>query len=215
MMSLTDDPVFASVEGAIDEIRAGRMVIVVDDEDRENEGDLIMAAEKATPQAINFLARFARGLICAPMLEDRLGALEIPPMVGRNTAKMGTPFMVSVDAVKDTTTGISAFDRSVTIRALIDPETKPVDLARPGHIFPLMAAGGGVLRRAGHTEAAVDLAVLAGLYPAGVLCEIMNDDGTMARLPELKKMAAEPVTDLVRMLMRARPEEKGTPRGVP
>jgi 3,4-dihydroxy 2-butanone 4-phosphate synthase/GTP cyclohydrolase II len=190
-MNPPEDEVFASVEEAIAEIRAGRMVIVVDDEDRENEGDLVMAAEKITPQAVNFLARYGRGLVCVPMQEGRLKALDLPPMVRTNTAKLGTPFTVSVDAVHNTTTGISAFDRAQTVRALIDPHTRPEDLARPGHIFPLMAAPGGVLRRAGHTEATVDLAVLAGLYPAGVLCEILNDDGTMARLPELRAMAKE------------------------
>jgi 3,4-dihydroxy 2-butanone 4-phosphate synthase / GTP cyclohydrolase II len=190
-MSERHEQGFATVEEAVEEIRAGRMLIVVDDEDRENEGDLIMAAEKATPHAVNFLARHARGLICVPMQEDRLEVLDLPPMVRRNTAKMGTPFTVSVDAIHGTTTGISAYDRAVTIQALIDPQTRPEDLARPGHIFPLMAAKGGVLRRAGHTEATVDLAVLAGLYPAGVLCEILHEDGTMARLPELAKIAGQ------------------------
>ncbi len=185
-----DGTPFAPIEKAIEEIRAGRIVIVVDDEDRENEGDLIMAAERVTPQSVNFFARYGRGLICVPMMEDRLRALELPPMVGRNTAKMGTPFTVSVDAVEGTTTGISAFDRAETIKVLLDPRTRPEDLARPGHIFPLAAARGGVLRRAGHTEAAVDLAILAGLYPAGVLCEILNEDGSMARLPQLTEMAA-------------------------
>jgi 3,4-dihydroxy 2-butanone 4-phosphate synthase/GTP cyclohydrolase II len=190
-MSEQRDPAYATVAEAVEEIRAGRMVIVVDDEDRENEGDLIMAAEKITPQAVNFLARHARGLICVPMQEDRLEALDLPPMVRRNTAKLGTPFTVSVDVIHGTTTGISAYDRAATIEALIDPRTRPDDLARPGHVFPLIAAKGGVLRRAGHTEAAVDLAILAGLYPAGVLCEILHEDGTMARLPELKKAAGE------------------------
>ncbi len=188
-MGERQDPIFATVEEAVAEIRAGRMVIVVDDEDRENEGDLIMAAEKVTPQAVNFLARYGRGLICVPMQADRLAALDLPPMVSTNTAKLGTPFTISVDAVHNTTTGISAFDRAETIRVLIDPHTRPEDLARPGHVFPLMAAKGGVLRRAGHTEAAVDLSLLAGLYPAGVLCEILNEDGTMARLPELTETA--------------------------
>jgi 3,4-dihydroxy 2-butanone 4-phosphate synthase/GTP cyclohydrolase II len=190
-LSAEQDCVFATVDDAVEEIRAGRMVIVVDDEDRENEGDLIMAAEKVTPQAVNFLARYGRGLICVPMQEDRLHALDLPPMVRQNTAKLGTPFTISVDAVHNTTTGISAFDRAETIRVLISPQTCPADLARPGHVFPLMAAAGGVLRRAGHTEAAVDLATLAGLYPAGVLCEVMNDDGTMARLPQLTQLAKE------------------------
>lgn len=190
-MSGRSESVFATVEEAVADIAAGRMVIVVDDEDRENEGDLIMAAEKVTPQAVNFLARFGRGLICTPMQEERLQALDLPPMVRTNTAKLGTPFTVSVDAVHNTTTGISAFDRAETIRVLIDPHTRPEDLARPGHVFPLIAAKGGVLRRAGHTEATVDLAILAGLYPAGVLCEILHEDGSMARLPELRAMAQE------------------------
>jgi len=177
------------VAEALDEVRRGRMVIVVDDESRENEGDLIMAAEKVTPEAINFISREARGLICVPMTGDRLDSLDLHPMVGRNTSIMGTAFAVSVDAVRGTTTGISAHDRATTIAALVDPATRPHDLARPGHIFPLRASDGGVLKRAGHTEAAVDLARLAGLKPAGVLCEIMGADGTMARMPELQGMA--------------------------
>jgi 3,4-dihydroxy 2-butanone 4-phosphate synthase/GTP cyclohydrolase II len=177
------------VRKAIDDIRRGLMVIVVDDESRENEGDLIMAAEKVTPEAINFISREGRGLICAPMAGERLDELDLHPMVGRNTSIMGTAFAVSVDAVRGTTTGISAHDRATTIRALVDPATRPEDLARPGHIFPLRASEGGVLRRAGHTEAAVDLARLAGLSPAGVLCEIMSGDGSMARMPELTEMA--------------------------
>jgi len=183
--------VFATVEEAVEEIRAGRMIIVVDDEDRENEGDLIMAAERVTPQAVNFLTHHGRGLICVPMQQDRLQRLDLPQMVHTNTAKLGTPFTVSVDAAHGTTTGISAFDRAHTIRVLIDQETRPEDLARPGHVFPLCAANGGVLRRAGHTEAAVDVAALAGLYPAGVLCEILHEDGTTSRLPELSRMASE------------------------
>jgi 3,4-dihydroxy 2-butanone 4-phosphate synthase/GTP cyclohydrolase II len=183
--------IFSAIEEAINDIREGRMVIVVDDEDRENEGDIIMAAEKITPEAVNFIARHARGLICVPLEGERLDELRLAPMVQDNTAKMGTPFAVSVDAVHGTTTGISAYDRAVTIRALVDPRTKPEDLARPGHIFPLRAARGGVLRRSGHTEAAVDLARLAGLSSAGVLCEIMAEDGTMARIAELSKMAEE------------------------
>jgi 3,4-dihydroxy 2-butanone 4-phosphate synthase / GTP cyclohydrolase II len=184
---MTDE--LKQVEQALEEIRRGRMVIVVDDESRENEGDLIMAAEKVTPEAINFIAREARGLICVPMTGERLDSLDLHPMVGRNTSIMGTAFAVSVDAVRGTTTGISAHDRATTILALVDPATEPGDLARPGHIFPLRASTGGVLRRAGHTEAAVDLARLAGLTPAGVLCEIMGADGTMARMPELRGMA--------------------------
>ncbi len=178
-----------NVERAIREIREGRMVIVVDDETRENEGDLIMAAEKITPEAVNFIAKEGRGLICVPMTGEDLDELDLHPMVADNTSRMSTAFAVSVDAIEGTTTGISAHDRSTTIRALVDPATKPRDLARPGHIFPLRAADGGVLRRAGHTEAAVDLARLAGLQPAGVLCEIMSDDGSMARLPELRELS--------------------------
>jgi len=164
-------------------------VIVVDDEDRENEGDLIMAAEKATPEAINFMTMYGRGLVCVSMTQDRLDQLEIFPMVANNTAPLGTRFTVSVDALEGTSTGISAADRAKTISVLVDKNAKPDDLGRPGHIFPLQAVHGGVLRRAGHTEASVDLARLAGLKPAGVLCEIMNDDGTMARVPELAEFA--------------------------
>jgi len=165
------------------------MLIVVDDEDRENEGDFIMAAERITPEAINFMAKHGRGLICLPTTQKRLEELGLGPMVDRNTAKMGTPFAVSVDAVRGTTTGISAFDRAHTIRVFLDPATRPSDLAKPGHVFPLAAREGGVLKRAGHTEAVVDLARLAGLYLSGVLCEIMSEDGTMARLPELRELA--------------------------
>jgi 3,4-dihydroxy 2-butanone 4-phosphate synthase/GTP cyclohydrolase II len=182
---------FANVVEAIEDMKVGRMLIVVDDEDRENEGDLVVAAEKVTPNAINFLAKHARGLICVPMTAERLDELGLGPMVATNTAKMGTPFTVSVDAVANTTTGISAFDRAQTVRALIDPKTRPEDLARPGHIFPLRAAEGGVLRRAGHTEAVVDLMRLASMYAAGVLCEIMDEDGQMARLPQLVRMAEQ------------------------
>ncbi len=178
-----------TVTAAIEDIRQGRMIIVVDDETRENEGDLIMAAEKVTPEAINFISREGRGLICVPMTGARLDELNLHPMVGKNTSIMGTAFAVSVDAVKGTTTGISAHDRATTIGALVDPETRPSDLGRPGHIFPLRASEGGVLKRAGHTEAAVDLARLAGLTPAGILCEIMGEDGSMARMPELERMA--------------------------
>ena len=165
------------------------MLIVVDDEDRENEGDFIMAAEKVTPEAVNFMAKHGRGLICLATTQKRLEELGLGPMVDRNTAKMGTPFAVSVDAVRGTTTGISAFDRAHTIRVFLDPATRPSDLAKPGHVFPLAAREGGVLKRAGHTEAVVDLARLAGLYLSGVLCEIMSEDGTMARLPELRELA--------------------------
>jgi len=180
-----------SIEHAIDVIRQGGMIVVVDDEDRENEGDVIFAAEKTTPQAINFLAKHARGLVCVAAYEEHLERLELEAMVQRNTAQLGTNFTVSIDAVKGTTTGISASDRSETIRQFVDPATGPDDLARPGHVFPLKAQGGGVLHRAGHTEAAVDLARLAGLFPAGVLCEILDDDGSMARLPRLREFATE------------------------
>ena len=180
---------FDSIEEAIGEISRGKMVIVVDDEDRENEGDFIMAAEKVTPEAINFISKHARGLICVPLPKERIEELDLVPMVKVNTAKMGTRFTVSVDALENTTTGISAHDRAQTIRALIDSKTKPEDLAKPGHIFPIQAMDGGVLSRAGHTEATVDLPRMAGLYPAGVLCEIMDDDGHMARLPRLLEMA--------------------------
>lgn len=175
---------FNTIEEAIEDIRAGKMVVVVDDEDRENEGDLVMAAEKVTPEAVNFMATYGRGLICMPITNQRADELDLPLMVSHNTDKHGTAFTVSVDH-KDTTTGISAFERAQTIKAILDPGTRPEDLRRPGHIFPLRAREGGVLRRAGHTEAAVDLARLAGLYPAGVICEIMKEDGTMARVPEL------------------------------
>jgi 3,4-dihydroxy 2-butanone 4-phosphate synthase/GTP cyclohydrolase II len=177
------------IDEAIEEIKKGKIVIVVDDTDRENEGDMILAAEKATPESINFISKYARGLICVPLTTKRLEELKLHPMVGVNTAKMGTRFTISVDAVHNTTTGISAHDRAQTIKTLIDCKTKPEDLARPGHIFPIQALDGGVLSRAGHTEAAVDLAKIAGLYPAGVLCEIMDEDGHMARLPKLKEMA--------------------------
>jgi 3,4-dihydroxy 2-butanone 4-phosphate synthase/GTP cyclohydrolase II len=182
---------FDSIEEAVEEIRQGKMVIVVDDENRENEGDFIMAAEKVNAQAINFMAKHGRGLICMPMTGKRLDELGLSLMVAENTAKMGTPFTISVDAVRDTTTGISAHDRAVTVRALIDPASRAEDLAKPGHIFPLRAMKGGILRRAGHTEAAVDLAVLAGLFPAGLLCEIMADNGSMARVPGLEKIKSK------------------------
>jgi len=179
----------ASIAAAIKDIKGGRFVIIVDDEDRENEGDLALAAEKVSSEAINFMAKHGRGLICLPIIGKRLDELGIPMMVGDNTSKFSTAFSVSVDAKHGTTTGISAADRARTIKAIIDPATKPDDLARPGHIFPLRAREGGVLVRAGQTEAIVDLARLAGLYPAGVICEIMNEDGSMARLPELEVTA--------------------------
>jgi len=181
---------FASIEEAIEDIRQGRMVVVVDDEDRENEGDVIVAAEKATPEAINFMATHARGLICMPLTARRADELDLPPMVANNTDKHCTAFTVSVD-YKETTTGISAHERAMTVRAILDPATRPEDLRRPGHVFPLRAREGGVLQRAGHTEAAVDLTRLAGLYPAGVICEIMKEDGTMARVPELIEFCRE------------------------
>jgi 3,4-dihydroxy 2-butanone 4-phosphate synthase/GTP cyclohydrolase II len=180
---------FCTIEEAVAEIRSGGIVVVVDDADRENEGDMIFAAEKATPEKINFLARHARGLICVPVTSERAEALGLAPMVPENTCKLGTAFTVSVDLVGGTTTGISAHDRASTIRALVDPASRPEDFARPGHIFPLVAKPGGVLRRAGHTEASVDLARLAGLSPAGVLCEVLDEDGSMARLPRLLELA--------------------------
>ncbi len=180
---------FDSIEEAIREIKKGKFVILVDDEDRENEGDLVIAAEKVTPQAINFMAKHARGLICLAMTPERVEELQLPPQAVENTATFGTAFTVSIDARKGITTGISAADRATTIHVAIDPKSKPTDLARPGHIFPLKAQKGGVLKRAGQTEGSVDLARLAGLYPAAVICEIMNEDGTMARVPELTKFA--------------------------
>ena len=179
----------AGIEDAIKDVKKGKPLIVVDDESRENEGDFIVAAEKITPRLINFMARHGRGLICATLLPERLEELKIPIMVDEITALHGTQFTVSVDAKKGTTTGSSAFDRARTVKALVEKKTKPGDLARPGHIFPLRAVAGGVLRRAGHTEASVDLARIAGFSPAGVLCEIMDDNGRMARLPALKKIA--------------------------
>ncbi len=183
--------VFATVEEAAEEFRRGRFVIVVDDEDRENEGDLVIAAEKVTPEAINFMATHARGLICIGLTEERCNELDLPLMVERNTSPHGTAFCVSVEARGKVTTGISAADRAATVQALIDPRTKPEDLIRPGHMFPLRAKPGGVLKRAGHTEASVDLARIAGLYPAAVICEIMDEDGSMARLPRLVELARE------------------------
>ncbi|NBG88009.1 bifunctional 3,4-dihydroxy-2-butanone-4-phosphate synthase/GTP cyclohydrolase II [Isachenkonia alkalipeptolytica] len=176
--------IFNTVEEAIEDIKNGKMVVVVDDENRENEGDLLMAAEKATTEQVNFMATYGRGLICVPMEKQRLRELDILPMVTNSTDPNETAFTVSVDE-KNTTTGISASERAMTIQRLVDPEAKPLDFNKPGHIFPLGAKEGGVLKRAGHTEAAVDLARLAGLKPAGVICEIMNEDGTMARVPEL------------------------------
>ena len=204
----TDDTTFISVEEAIARIARGEQVVVVDDEDRENEGDLIFAADKVTPEAINFMARHGRGLICVSLTADRCEALELPLMVEQNTSAHGTAFCVSVEASRGTTTGISAHDRAATVRALVDPASRPADLKRPGHMFPLRARRGGVLKRAGHTEASVDLARLAGLTPSGVLCEIMDDDGQMARLPRLTEFAREhglgilTVADLIAYRMR-------------
>ena len=180
---------FHSIEDAIRDIKKGKFIILVDDEDRENEGDLVIAAEHVTPQAVNFMAKHARGLICLALTPQRVEELQLPQQAAENTATFGTAFTVSIDARKDITTGISAADRATTIHVAIDPKAKPGDLARPGHIFPLKAQQGGVLKRAGQTEGSVDLARLAGLSPAGVICEIMNEDGTMARVPELTKFA--------------------------
>ena len=179
----------SSIPEIIEDIKAGKLVIIVDDEDRENEGDLALAAEKVTTEAINFMAKHARGLICMPITGERLDELRIPLMVGENTSKFSTAFTVSIEAKHRVSTGISAADRAETIKAVINPKTKAEDIARPGHTFPLRAKDGGVLARAGHTEAIVDLAKLAGLYPAGAICEIMNEDGSMARLPQLEAMA--------------------------
>lgn len=179
----------SSIPEALDDIRRGKMVVIVDDPGRENEGDLYIAADKVTPEAINFMATYGRGLICVPMLRERLEALNIHPMVERPDKSKEAAFTVSVDARKGVTTGISAADRALTVKLLTQAKTKPEDLARPGHIFPLRYEPGGVLVRAGHTEAGVDLAKMAGPYPAGVICEIMSDDGTMARMPELLRFA--------------------------
>ena len=179
----------APIPEIIEEVKQGKFIIIVDDENRENEGDLAIAADKVTPELINFMATNARGLICLPIVGKRLDELRIPPMVQENTSKFTTAFAVSIEAKNKTTSGISAFDRSITVKAVIDPRTKAEDMAMPGHMFPLRAREGGVLVRAGHTEAIVDLAKMAGLYPAGVICEILNDDGTMARLPQLEIMA--------------------------
>jgi len=205
---MTAHSAFTDVPTAIEEIRAGRMVVVVDDEDRENEGDLTLAAEKVTPDTINFMAKFGRGLVCLAMTEERLDHLRIGPMTAENTSNYGTAFCEAIDARDGVTTGISAYDRARTIHVAIDPATRPSDLARPGHIFPLRARKGGVLVRAGQTEASVDLARLAGLVPAGVICEIMRDDGTMARVPDLIEFCREhglkmlTVAELIRYRMQ-------------
>ncbi len=194
----------ATIEEAAEDIRSGKMIIIVDDEDRENEGDLVCAAEKVTPEIINFMVTHARGLICLPLTEERCDQLQLPMQTQENTSGFGTAFTVSIEAREGVTTGISAADRAKTILTAVNPNSKPSDLARPGHIFPLRARKGGVLIRVGQTEASVDMARIAGCYPAGVVCEIMNDDGTMARLPELKKFAERhdlkiiSVADLVR-----------------
>jgi len=199
---------FASIEEAIEDIRQGRMIIVVDDEDRENEGDLTVAAEKVTPEQINFMARFGRGLICVTLTEERCAYLRLRSMAEENTSPYGTAFCESVDARYEVSTGISAADRAATIRVAIDPAARPSDLVRPGHVFPLRARRGGVLVRAGQTEASVDLSRLAGLTPAGVICEVMNDDGTMARVPELVAFCRQhslkmvTVADLIRYRLR-------------
>ncbi|RPI98079.1 MAG: 3,4-dihydroxy-2-butanone-4-phosphate synthase, partial [Spirochaetales bacterium] len=193
----------ATIKEAIEDIKAGKFIIIVDDEGRENEGDLAIAAERVDPDAINFMAKYGRGLICMPIIGKRLDELNIPLMVGENTSKHNTAFTISIEAKKKVSTGISAYDRAATVKAVLDPATRPEDIARPGHTFPLRARDGGVLVRAGHTEAIVDLARLAGLYPAGVICEVMNEDGTMARLPQLEKVAKEyklkivSITDLI------------------
>jgi 3,4-dihydroxy 2-butanone 4-phosphate synthase/GTP cyclohydrolase II len=195
---------FSSIPDAIEDFRAGRMLVIVDDEDRENEGDLTIAAEKVTPDVINFMAKHARGLICLPLGEEICDALQLPPMSARNTSRFGTAFCESIEAAEGVTTGISAADRARTIQVAIDPGSKPGDLARPGHVFPLRAREGGVLVRAGQTEAVVDLARLAGLRPGGVICEIMNDDGSMSRVPQLTEFCAQhslrmiSVADLIR-----------------
>jgi 3,4-dihydroxy 2-butanone 4-phosphate synthase/GTP cyclohydrolase II len=198
---------FATIDEAVADIRDGRMIIIVDDEDRENEGDLVCAAEKVTPEIINFMARHARGLICLPLTEERCDELHLTTQVADNTSFLGTAFTVSIDARRGITTGISAADRATTILVAVDPQSRPQDLARPGHIFPLRAKDGGVLVRPGQTEASVDVARIAGLYPAGVICEIMNEDGTMARMPQLEEFARQhnlkiiSVAELVRYRM--------------
>lgn len=199
---------FNTIDEALDDIANGKIVILVDDEDRENEGDLCMAAEMVTPEAINFMARHGRGLICLSLVPERIEELKLPMMTDENTSSFGTAFTVSIEAKKGVTTGISAADRAKTIKTAIDPKTRPEDLARPGHVFPLKARQGGVLQRAGQTEGSVDLARLARLYPAGVICEIMNDDGTMARVPELTEFAKKHnlkivmIKDLIKHRMR-------------
>ena len=206
-----------TIEEALQEIKAGNFVVVVDDEDRENEGDLVIAAEKITPEKVNFMLKHARGVLCAPITISRCEELNLPHQVVNNTSMLGTPFTVTIDKLKGCTTGVSAADRAATIKALADPATKAEDFGRPGHINPLYAQDKGVLRRAGHTEATIDLARLAGLYPAGALMEIMSDDGTMARLPELRRFADEynlkliSIQDLIAYRLK---EESMVERGV-
>lgn len=208
MTELQDKNFFTNIQRAIEDLRRGKFVVIVDDEDRENEGDLVIAAERATPETINFMAREGRGLICLALTAERCDELELPPMVDDNTSPFGTAFTVSIEARGRVTTGISAADRAATVAAAIDPRTHAADLLRPGHMFPLRAAPGGVLKRAGQTEASVDLARIAGLNPAAVICEIMNDDGTMARLPDLRRFIARhdltliSVADLIRYRMQ-------------
>ena len=205
---MTSKPPFTDVRSAIEEIRNGRMIVIVDDEDRENEGDLMLAAEKVTPEAINFMAKHGRGLVCLTLTEERLDHLRIGPMSAENTSNYGTAFCEAIDAREGVTTGISAYDRARTILVAIDPATRPSDLARPGHVFPLRARKGGVLVRAGQTEASVDLARMAGMVPAGIICEIMREDGTMARVPDLIEFCNEhglkmlTVADLIRYRMQ-------------
>jgi 3,4-dihydroxy 2-butanone 4-phosphate synthase/GTP cyclohydrolase II len=200
-----ESPIFTSIPEALAELQAGRMIVIVDDEDRENEGDLMIAAEMITPEAINFMATRARGLICMAITSERADALELSPMVLRNTSWGCTAFTVSVDAKgRDVTTGISAYDRAQTVLAIVDPHTQPEDLARPGHIFPLRARRNGVLERRGHTEAAVDLARLAGLDPSGVICEIANDDGAMACVPDLIRFCCKHALKMVSVADLAR-----------
>src|SRR5262252_2630960 len=207
-MPRTSDSPFASIAQAVEDLKAGRLVVVVDDEDRENEGDLVLAAEKVTPEAINFMAKEGRGLICLALTGERCDALDLPPMVSENTSNFGTAFTVSIEARGRTTTGISAADRAATVLTAIEPATRPSDLNRPGHMFPLRAQRGGVLKRAGQTEASVDLARISGLDPSAVLCEIMNEDGTMARVPDLARFCAQhglrmvTVADLIRYRMK-------------
>jgi 3,4-dihydroxy 2-butanone 4-phosphate synthase/GTP cyclohydrolase II len=197
-----------SVEQALENVKAGRLIIIVDDEDRENEGDLMVAAEKITPEIINFMTRHGRGLICLPLTHQRMGELDLPLMVSENTARFQTAFTVSIDATEGVTTGISAYDRAKTVLAAIDPKTRPADLARPGHVFPLQAREGGVLARAGQTEASVDLARMAGMTPAGVICEIMNEDGTMSHMPQLEEFGKAfdipilTIADIIRYRMK-------------